>query len=185
MAKLFREGVTGCDHLFINKNFEVKPYCGSRFASNNTNILSRIENSFARALMENKKLPKYVVVVLDNDLIEYLEYKEFGISGMYEHWLEYLAKNISKMIEDRKAALPLSAIRYEYPLVYWMALPHHKMFEDNAPRHKFNQTLESLMKVYSNMRVAKIKEVWNYENNHLTTATGRLISYGQTNTGMQ
>ena len=71
--------------------------------------------------------------------------------------------------------MPSKAINEYNPLVYWIATPLHKnfCFDRNALKVKFNLCLESITKVYSKMRVAKLKDKWNDSdgklvmNNHL------------------
>ena len=98
-SRTYRDGVQLSDDLFITKYFDVKRFCNNRWASANTNILSRIENKYARALKENDKLPNYVVVVLDDDLIEDLMYQSEGVAEMYGERLEY--SNIIIVRNDR------------------------------------------------------------------------------------
>ena len=181
MATTFRESVIKEDdtNMFVKTFFEVFPYCGSRYASMDTNMLSRINNAFASAVNKAERLPKYVVVVLDNGLIDYLGYSEFGIAGLLGEWIEYLANNLADMVKVKKEKLPKKAIKYEYPLFYWVAAPFHCWFADNTARAKFNNTLEATLKLYHNMRVVKLREVWDYDNNHLVSGAGRITSYGK------
>ena len=56
-------------------HFEVSPHGGSRFESNNTNILAWIQNALAKGLNKTSWLPQYLVMVLDNDLVKYLDWQ--------------------------------------------------------------------------------------------------------------
>ena len=179
MAKSFRDNMKNDPEMFVNKHFTVKGYCSSRFSDTNQNMLSRIENSFINVVNENKHLPKYVVVVLDNDLIEFLDYKNFGISQMNATWLQYIAESFAAAILAHKKLLNRSEARSEYPMIYWFVTLHHGLFQDNATRTKFNLAMESLLKVHSQqMRIAKFKDIWDYENNHYATRAGIMTSYG-------
>ena len=57
---------------FMKNNFEVAAQCGSQFACANQNMLARIQNSLAQGLNKSLYLPKYILFVLDIDLIEHL-----------------------------------------------------------------------------------------------------------------
>ena len=69
---------------FIMQNFEFTAFVNSKFSSSNGNMLARLQNTFASALNQSKKsmLPKYVVIVLDNDLITYLNFNKEGAATL-------------------------------------------------------------------------------------------------------
>ena len=180
MAQSYRPYVKETDYnLFMNGNFEVLPFCSSRFENCDANILSRIINSFTDALAKFDKLPRYMMVVLERDFLDFLGYKEFRASSLYGEWINYLAGNIATICQDRKQALPQKARRLEFPMIYWAALPHHKNFNDNTMRTKFNNCIESVMKVHEGkMRLIKIKEIWDYNDISLVDRYGNLTSHG-------
>ena len=67
------------------QHFEVSPVCNSRFTCNNTNMISRIQNVFAKALSKAQHLPSFVVVVLEDDIIKFLgSESKIGISTVYQ-----------------------------------------------------------------------------------------------------
>ena len=165
--------------MYVKARFEVSPFNNSRYCSNNTNMLSRIINTFTQAVNTRGKLPAYIVVVLDDDIISRLDYIGFGISSMMGEWLRYLIKNINEICLERKKQLPLKAIKEHYPVIYWSTAPHHMHLTNNPIRSKFNNCLESILKLYKNMHPLKMKEVWDYNNAHLVIrGTGAITSYG-------
>ena len=182
MATSFRRNfkkVPG-DQLYCKQKFEVTAFCSSRQCDSNSNTLSRIINTMGEAINKNVKLPKYVVIVIDADLIDFLRYKNYGISSMYGTWVEYLAKEIESMIRTRLDQLPDKAVREGEPFIYWTALPMHANFaEENHMRSKFNASLESVIRMYRTMRVMKLKEFWATDDTNLVgSATGRFTDYG-------
>ena len=53
-------------------------------------------------------------------------------------------------------------------MIYWVVAPHNKNFYDNSVRTKFNNCLDSVIKLFpGQMRVVEIKEIWEFKNNHL------------------
>ena len=179
MAKSFREHFKKpSDNFFMKENFEVFPCCSSRYSSNNTNMLSRIVNSLAKDLNDSTKLPKYIVIVLDNDLIEYLAYADYGIASIFGEWIEFLADTCNDMVQTRKSQLPKKAILHDaYPCIYWVTAPHHMYFKDNQSRTKLNSCLESVIKTKKNMRLVKMKEIWNYKDMNLVDWPSGRISF--------
>ena len=167
---------------FVKENFEVFAFCSSKFADKNTNMISRMQIAFATALNKRIYLPKFVVIVLDDDLIQYLQYKNYGVSTMYGTWIEYLAKEFNSMVQDRIAQLPTKARRnprFE-PHIYWMALPAHNGFDETETlmRTKFNLCMESVVRTYANMRVIKPKVIWDKTDSNLVV-NNRMTETGQ------
>ena len=117
-------------------------------------------------------------MVIDGDLIEFLNYTQYGFSSMMGQWIEWLAKEINAAIEDRQKLLPRKALRVGEPFIYWVAAPFHDFFgsELNAARSKFNACLDSILKLYGNMRVMKLKEFWNAKNRNLVNNLNKKIS---------
>ena len=151
----------------MKSKFEVVLLCSSRFSNSNANIISRLLNTLAQAINERKKLPRYVVVILDNDLIKFLDYAEFGIASIFREGLEFLMEQFQQMFTDKKDLLPAKAVIPNFPCIYWVTAPRHKYFKDNPSHTKFNQALESVVKLLPNMRLVKMKEIWNYDNRNL------------------
>ena len=154
-------------NMYGSENFDVFPFCGSRFSSNDTNMLSRLCNSFAFALNQHVKLPKAVLIIINMDLMEFLEYDGCGVSTMYGTWLEWLAAEYHQMMESRIKNLPMKALHKDVAQMYWMAVPYHFEFDDGENRNRFNACLDSVMKKYDYMRMLKTKEFWDPKDNML------------------
>ena len=54
-------------------------------------------------------LPKYVLVVLDDDLISYLDFKREGLATLLGTWVEWLVKKLSEIVKTRLSQLPLKS----------------------------------------------------------------------------
>ena len=113
--------------FFTKRNFDVSAYCNSKQSEKDQNIVRRLRNSLAVALTKNWKLPKYIVVILEGDIIDYLNYTNFGISGFYGDLLESVIKGFVAMIKTRKDQLPQKSKKATYPFIYWVAAPMHKI----------------------------------------------------------
>ena len=166
------------ERLFCKQTFEVSAFCSSRQCDSNQNVISRLLNSLALGINSSTKLPKYLVIMCDEDIITYLRYTHYGISSMYGTLLEYLAKEINQMLHTRIEQLPKKAKRREEPFIYWLALPFHRCFTFNAPRAKFNASLNAVVKAYGNMRVMKLKDFWNFDDTSLVHPNGCLTETG-------
>ena len=181
LATTFRDYVVNNENakLYFKDMFEVTGYCSSRFSDKNPNMISRIVNSFAYRINKGGKLPHYIVVVFDDDLIDFLLYEGYGVASMYGLWIEKLIKTLNEMCKDRQDPMPKKSHRSDYPMIYWMSPPHHANFKNNQTRTKFNACLDVALKAEPNMHTIKMKEVWDYENSDLVySGTGHMTTQG-------
>ena len=113
-------------------------------------------------------LPKYVLVVLDDDLISYLDFKREGLATLLGTWVEWLVKELSEIVKTRLSQLPLKS-RKVVPFFYWVTAPNHTYFskERNALCTKFILSLESVIRAQDNMRVIRLKDGWNSKDSLL------------------
>ena len=181
LATTFRDYVVNNENadLYFKNTFEVTGYCLSRFSDKNQNMISRIVNSFAYGINKGGKLPRYMVLVFDDDLIDFLAYEGYGVASMYGLWIEKLIKTLNDMCQDIWSSMPSKSRRNDYPMIYWVSPPHHANFKNNQARTKFNACLDVALKVEPNMRTIKMKEIWDYENQDLVNnGTDRLTMQG-------
>ena len=48
----------------------------------------------------NTYLPDYIVVIPDEDLINYLGYQNYGVSTLLGTWIEWLVTDMNRLIQD-------------------------------------------------------------------------------------
>ena len=169
--------------FYIKKWFEFTAHCNSKYASSEVNMLARLQNTLATALnqkvVKEGTLPKYILIILDDDLITYLDFAGEGVATLLGSYVEWLSEQFQKLIKDRCSNLPAKC--KTVPFFYWVAAPTHAYFskDRNRLRVKFNLGLESVMrsKNYDNMRVIKIKEVWNTRDSSLVI-NDRMTEHG-------
>ena len=181
MARSFRNNFTKVQDVsyFMKEHFEVTGYCNSRYESNEKNLLIRFNNAIVKALNEKQKLPQYIVVALDDDIVHFAQYDGFGISRILGEFLDSMAKALDKLITDRKQLLPSKSVRDNFPMVFWVALPmHHNLLDSAQIRSKFNMCLDSVLQQYSYMRVIRLKEIWNYNDGALVSPAGIFAEKG-------
>ena len=182
MAKSFRSHFKKATHAeahYMKDRYTFHPYCNSKFTSSNTNMLARIQNTVATALNINKNkmgFPKYIIFVLDDDLITYLNFNREGATTLFGIWIEWLVLELNKLVQSRKDQLAKKFYKDDYLFFYWVHAPTHSFFskDRNNLRIKFNLSLESVIKAQPNMRVIKLKDHWNSKdstlvvNDHIT-----------------
>ena len=153
--------------FFIKKNFDFNMFCNSRFNSPTQNMLVRIQNTFVSAINKAANLPKYIILIFDNDLIEYMNYLDSGMAQLLGVWVNWLISEFAAAVEKRNDQLPVRAKLM--PCIYWCLLPGHVNFYAlvNENRKKFNFCVESSVKGKADMRVIKIKDNWDFNDPNL------------------
>ena len=129
---------------------------------------------FTNALNSNVKtggglLPPYILMVLDDDLITFLNCKTSdSVASLFGIWITWLVDEINRMLKVRLHQLPSKGKKVT-PFIYWVTAPIHSYFskERNNLHIKFNLSLESVIRQQENMRVIKMKQFWESKDSHL------------------
>ena len=117
--------------------------------------------------------------MLDNDLIDYLQYKKYGVASLLGPWVEYLAQFFVESLETRRQQLPLKARVADKTQLYWFEATNHDNFDyaDQQVREVFNQCLELTSKLHDSMRILKLREGWDKSDDNLVL-NNRLTKQG-------
>ena len=65
-----------------------------------------------------------------------------------------------------------------FPQLFWIALPYHQNFSNAADRFKLNQTLDTVIPLYNEMRVIKIRRRWQYDDTSVSRI-GKVTPHGR------
>ena len=164
----------------MKANFDTFAFCNSRFNSQETNLLTRLKSFFSRAVDKRIKLPRFVVVVLDNDLIQYLAFIKKGVETLLGEWFEWVMVCFTELCKARCTQLPKKAVRDDYPQLYFVAPPKHKRFGDNNAQQTLLNCMETTVKIYDNVPLIKMIELWNFNDEELVDDDGHITSLGLT-----
>ena len=127
------------------------------------NPISKLINNFARALNENKKIPKWVVVVPESDYLNSANnYTQFGISEAYGILIEYAMSTMDKMIEDLMGDnLPHKANKYNWPYFLWIEPTLHMKYANNNLRGNFSKSLHIASLMHDRVIVLPLRQMWS------------------------
>ena len=151
----------------MTNHFDVKEFATKSYCSHIRSVLARIKLQFAKAINEELKLPRICVFVLDDDIIRYLRLDIQSATSILNEIIPWLFKEIAKLIQIRKDQLPRKAVKEGYPQIYWMEAPQHVNFSNNMIRRKFNSVVQNVAMRYANMRIARMKKIWDPEEKYL------------------
>ena len=150
-------------------------------------FLSGIHNALVGALNDriNYHLPRYLLIVLDSELVEAADGYDYGAVEVFTEWIEWLLVNINESIEFRKQDLlrkrPGAIASTSEPWFIWVTMlkrPNSTTKKEVfALTRKFNTTLEQ---VIANDKCSHILKVHvegseaNFEEDGTLTATGQV-----------
>ena len=169
--------------FFIKENYDFSMYCNSRYNSPTQNMLIRLQNTFVSTINQSltQCLPKYMLLVLDDDIINFMAFTKTGMTQLISNWVTWLVQQFKLAVAKRKEKLPKKSKSSVEPCIYWCLPPTHISFGEaaNECRKKFGFCVESIVKDIPNMRVIKMKEGWNYSDKSLVSSSGKLTEAGK------
>ena len=152
--------------FFMRKYFNVHPYSVKSYNSNMRNVLSRIISQLVKAVKQHVKFPKVIIFMLDDDIIRATKPSDIGATLLLTKLVEWLFKEIARIIQQRKEQLPLKAIKSDFPMVYWVEAPQHKNFTNNLLRRKLNSVVQVTISNYRNMHIMRMKKIWDPDDSN-------------------
>ena len=177
---------------YLSNNYDIDVYSNDDEGLSKL-VLSRLRNTVARGLNDNKLLPKFILLVVEADIIRAVK-QEDDVIETYRGCIDWLMKEVHDLIMERKSVLPVRAKRYLYPQIFWIGLPLHKLFKesDNNQRSKFNLCLMQATNAYNEMKCIKMRKKWTFEDENLFddvkskyTTTGMATYWGSIDEAVQ
>ena len=142
---------------FIYEQFNITGYSNGNVSSKNA--FSRMYNSFIQALNNKFKLPRYVVLIPDNDLVKSIKFFDYGIKETFAETLKWLIVQIERALDARIDDLlrkRTGAMRPNHTKIIWVKMLPRPLASGNnnivektnkvvVLRKKFNTVLENLL----------------------------------------
>ena len=153
---------------YAKSAFEVSGFHNDRLQSYDTNTISRIRNYLVGAKKDQKILPKFIVLVIDDNIIKYLRHKggkEVNDSPMqgYEWLLRWLMTQFERLIAVQKEYLADKCRKPHQPVFLWIEPPTHASFRstDNFHRLEFSKAMQKAVSFHADMYSLQLKKVWD------------------------
>ena len=140
--------------------FNVKCYMANPL-SQLMEIPARITNCIVKAMNERVKLPAIIVIVPDWDIIHFIDFFSYGFKKIAEKIVKWMAKTISRAIDERKQELFAArrgAITPGEPKIVWLEMINriHIFHKVLSMRHKFNSALHSILADYKHNYIMSV-----------------------------
>ena len=154
----------GKDNLYTTNHYEVSVRAGNNKDSGDPttkSVPNRIRNALIRLYNEKQKVPKWVLFILENDLIRDLKY-EFAVEDAYELVLTWIFDQTQATRNNIRDNLPFKAKKYEWPYFLWIEPTQHKLYSDRALRQFFAKSLNKVNIQYPETLVLSLQ---GWDNN--------------------
>ena len=153
----------------MKEEYNLFQFATKRKNSNIRSILARVKFQLIKALDDQALLRDAIIVLLDDDIIRRIELKmdgeTEGLSLIFADLIKWLLNEFRKLISARWDQLPTKSKAKEVPTTYWLEAPHIN-FNNNLARRKFISALQNECSIQQNMRIMRMKKIWDPENTH-------------------
>ena len=154
------------DQFYIRMNYNVKVYAATSLDVIK-NPLGKICNQLVKAVNEIYLLPKIILVVTEDNIINHIGNTENGMVsetyGCISHWL---VAEFNKIIDAKKEFLPHKAIRLTYPQFVWMAPAQHCDLQGNNLCYKMGMSMKKSLDIMPNHMLLFLKKVWDFNDTY-------------------
>ena len=167
--------------------------------------ISRILNSFIEGLNQKQKLPKYVLMIADSDIITHTEKStdifDFGATIIFEDIMKELFKQLNKAIDRRRTNIiykcPGALGSTFEPRLIWIKpikRPYDPQDSKQAARAvlrtKFGSCLDNLISDECYMYIMTLEEFESdsrnlFDANFNMTNTGKIVFWNEINSQMR
>ena len=162
--------------LFVPLNFETRV---TTDATQSSNSIGRVINAMNTTFNNNRStIPKWIVMVIEDDVLSSVEYTNFGVSGAYGLIIDHILKEIDASIKFFTANLPHKANKYGRPYVLWIEPSLHTRYENNQLRIKFVRCLHAAIKAKNRHLTLPLRQFWSENDSNLVFNTGSLTRQG-------
>ena len=114
--------------------------------------LARLVNAFTEGMNKRLRLPKFIIIIMDKDIVHLVKNAEQGSYEMLRKCLVWLVKQVSTLIQRKRIDLfdkKPGSLAKDSPKVVWVKMlrrPEDENFKEiNALRGRFNKILEECL----------------------------------------
>ena len=157
--------------------YNVNAFTSGPIARAINNPMVKIVNCFIEALNRFHTLPRFIVVVPDQDIIKAIDFYNFSISKIIQRSLEWMVRQFDRIIVDRKEKLlqvrPGAVVSLEPKIIWVKMLDRPGASRVMSLRAKFNAILEETLFKARFSYIMKIQlEASHFDRNNFLYPTG-------------
>ena len=95
------------------------------------NVIGHVRNNYVKAINDHVLLPKFVILVLENDIIKAANHYRGGSDLVFQPLIDWITLEFHRSTTEHKERLPTKSRKFKYPQLLWLLPVLHKNFEDN------------------------------------------------------
>ena len=170
------------ENCFGTTRYEVKIAAADQFSNNNPFFTSRIVNSITHQLNTCNNMPKMLIIVLENDLIDEVNTRNReAAQAMFETYINYIMDSIDQIISHFEDILPDNAKRIGWPKRIFISPSMHRNYtqQDLKLRRTLADVMETAAETRRNYWFLKLVQVWEEHNiNNVRSDTNQITNDG-------
>ena len=143
----------------------------------NPNVISRFRNCLVHLINRHAKLPKFIVIIPEDDLLNTVKYTGFGVSSAYAKILDWLVLEFYKIISGFKDRLPAKCTKIDEPHMVWIQTTRHSNYNNDEIRGKFNNCMRVIAGAQDNTAVYFLQQLWERKNSNLVMQQNGYITF--------
>ena len=148
------------ENSYTKANFDVKSVISSQYSNNIRSLVGRIRNNVVVAVNEFVNLPKFIVMTLENDLIQAtLMIDDDELEGAFNKIMNWLMNEIRKILMTQNEYLPKRSRRAVS--VMWILPTEHENYKYKWRRELLATSMARIAKLHANNRALELKQLWN------------------------
>ena len=97
------------------------------------NTMNRILNNVAKGLNERLRLPKYIFVIMDVDILNCINFYDYTMGKTFHRCVQWIVKNVNHLLairrDDLKAKKP--GVFHDDPRLIWINVINRPIIRDH------------------------------------------------------
>ena len=148
----------------LKQNFKVTFFTSTRFSTYDANAHSRMRNLLITAIRQKAVLPKYIAVVIEDDLPRDVPYKGEKLSEAYSKMVTWLLNEYRRIIRTYKEMMPAKSQGDNRPSFIFILPTTHTNYWNNKQREIYGSSLQALAPLFPDTMALPLKQLWEYKN---------------------
>ena len=159
--------------------YNINAFMSGTISSVIQNPMVKMVNCIVEAINHFQLLPRFIIIIPDQDVVAAIKYYDYGISKIIQRCMEWMVREVDRMISTRKEDLwdkrPGAICPLEPKVVWIKMLEKPAQSRIMAVRNKFNAILEEILCRYRLMYIAGIQlEHMHFDRNNSLYPTGKI-----------
>ena len=169
------------ENAYTINNFEVGISAVDKSVAHNPYITSRLNNAMVNLFNGAINMPKIVVVVLEEDLINEVSYEGNAATECYAKYLTEIIDDFHRITTAFRQVLPNNAKKQGWPKLLMIPATLHDDYDNNNARVLFNDTLEAVAQYHNDVCPLKLLQVWDPHDHSIYSKTEQRYINGGVN----